>query len=39
MQEAHRRPAHKPHYIEWALGAIDMRLRTFNEQLGGASAS
>ena len=21
-------------YIEWALGAIDMRLRTFNEQIG-----
>jgi gamma-glutamylcyclotransferase (GGCT)/AIG2-like uncharacterized protein YtfP len=33
MNEAHRRPAHQPHYIEWALAAIDMRLRTFNEQL------
>ncbi|MCJ7728631.1 MAG: gamma-glutamylcyclotransferase [Sedimentisphaerales bacterium] len=33
MNEQHRQPAHGPHYIEWALGAIDMRLRTFNEQL------
>jgi hypothetical protein len=33
MNEAHHRPAHQPHYIEWALAAIDMRLRTFNEQL------
>jgi gamma-glutamylcyclotransferase (GGCT)/AIG2-like uncharacterized protein YtfP len=32
MNEAHHRPAHEPHYIEWAMGAIDMRLRTFNEQ-------
>jgi hypothetical protein len=33
MNEAHYRPSHKLHYIEWALGAIDMRLRTFNEQI------
>jgi hypothetical protein len=33
MNEAHHRPAHQPHYIEWALAAIDMRLRTFNEQI------
>jgi hypothetical protein len=33
MQEHHHRPEHKQHYIEWALAAIDMRLRTFNEQL------
>ncbi|MGA2323959.1 MAG: gamma-glutamylcyclotransferase family protein [Sedimentisphaerales bacterium] len=32
MNEAHHSPSHKPHYIEWAIGAIDMRLRTFNEQ-------
>ena len=31
--EAHHQPAHGLHYIEWALGAIDVRLRTFNEQL------
>lgn len=33
MSEGHHQPAHQPHYIEWALAAIDMRLRTFNEQL------
>jgi hypothetical protein len=33
MNEGHHQPSHAPHYIEWALGAIDMRLRTFNEQL------
>jgi hypothetical protein len=33
MNEAHHKPSHKLHYIDWALGAIDMRLRTFNEQL------
>jgi gamma-glutamylcyclotransferase (GGCT)/AIG2-like uncharacterized protein YtfP len=33
MNEAHRRPAHKLHYIDWALNAIDARLRKFNRQL------
>jgi gamma-glutamylcyclotransferase (GGCT)/AIG2-like uncharacterized protein YtfP len=33
MHEAHRRPAHKLHYIDWALNAIDVQLRTFNKQL------
>jgi hypothetical protein len=33
MNEGHHQPVHAPHYVEWALGAIDMRLRTFNEQL------
>ena len=33
MNEAHRRPAHKLHYIDWALSAIDVQLRMFNEQL------
>jgi gamma-glutamylcyclotransferase (GGCT)/AIG2-like uncharacterized protein YtfP len=37
QNEAHHRPAHGPHYIEWALAAIDMRLRTFNEQLTKAT--
>ncbi len=32
MTEMHRRPAHKLHYIEWALGAIDVQLRMFNKQ-------
>lgn len=36
MNEAHHQPAHKPHYIEWAIAAIDVRLRTFNEQLTSA---
>ncbi|MHC4109944.1 MAG: gamma-glutamylcyclotransferase family protein [Planctomycetota bacterium] len=33
MHEAHRRPAHKLHYIDWALNAIDVQLRRFNKQL------
>jgi hypothetical protein len=33
MNEAHRRPAHKLHYIDWALNINDMQLRTFNKQL------
>ena len=33
MTEAHRRPAHKLHYIDWALNAIDMQLRLFNKKL------
>jgi hypothetical protein len=33
MHEAHRRPAHKLHYIDWALSAIDVQLRMFNKQL------
>jgi hypothetical protein len=33
MNEAHRRPAHKLHYIEWALSSIDVQLSMFNKQL------
>jgi hypothetical protein len=33
MNERHRRPAHELHYIDWALGAIDVQLRMFNKQL------
>ena len=33
MNERHRRPAHKLHYIDWALGAIDAQLQMFNKQL------
>jgi gamma-glutamylcyclotransferase (GGCT)/AIG2-like uncharacterized protein YtfP len=33
MSEMHRRPAHKLHYIDWALTAIDVQLRMFNKQL------
>lgn len=33
MNEAHRKPYHKLHYIDWALGAIDMQIRMFNKKL------
>jgi gamma-glutamylcyclotransferase (GGCT)/AIG2-like uncharacterized protein YtfP len=33
MSEAHRRPVHKLHYIDWALSAIDVQLRMFNKQV------
>jgi len=33
LKEAHRRPAHQLHYVDWALGAIDVQLRLFNQQL------
>ena len=33
MNERYRRPAHKLHYIDWALSAIDVQLRMFNKQL------
>ena len=33
MSEAHNRPAHRLHYIDWALSAIDVQLRMFNKQI------
>ena len=33
MNEGHRRPVHQLHYIDWALSAIDVQLRMFNNQL------
>ncbi|MFA5238604.1 MAG: gamma-glutamylcyclotransferase family protein [Phycisphaerae bacterium] len=33
MNEKHRRPAHKLHYIDWALNAIKIQLHTFNKRL------
>jgi gamma-glutamylcyclotransferase (GGCT)/AIG2-like uncharacterized protein YtfP len=33
MNEGHHRPAHTLHYIDWALGAIDVQLRMFNKQI------
>jgi len=33
MNEVHRHPAHKLHYIDWALSAIDVQLRMFNKQI------
>ena len=33
MNEGHRRPAHKLHYIDWALSAINVQLSMLNTQL------
>lgn len=33
MNEGHRQPVHKLHYIDWALSTIDVQLRLFNEQV------
>jgi hypothetical protein len=37
MNEGHRKPVHKLHYIDWILGAIDAQLRMFNRRLRDAS--
>ena len=39
LQEAHRRPWHKLHYIEWALGAINLQIRLFNKQVEEAASA
>ena len=33
MDERHHKPAHKLHYIDWAISAVDAQLRMFNKQL------
>jgi len=33
MNERHHRPAHKLHYIDWAISAIDVQLRMFNQKI------
>ena len=33
LSEGHHKPAHEMHYIDWALTAIDMQLRMFNQQI------
>jgi gamma-glutamylcyclotransferase (GGCT)/AIG2-like uncharacterized protein YtfP len=38
MNERHRRPAHRLHYIEYALSAIEAQLRRFNEQVTDAAS-
>ncbi len=38
MNERHRRPAHRLHYIDWALSAAEGQLKAFNEQVREASA-
>jgi len=35
MNERHRRPAHRLHYIDYAVSAIETQLRQFNEQVRG----
>jgi len=39
MSEAHHRPVHKLHYIDWALSAIDVQLRMFNKQVKESPAA
>jgi hypothetical protein len=34
MRERNRRPAHKLHYIRWALNAVEVQLRIFNKRAG-----
>jgi len=38
MNERHRQPAHKLHYIDYAVSAIETQLRQFNEQVKGAGS-
>jgi gamma-glutamylcyclotransferase (GGCT)/AIG2-like uncharacterized protein YtfP len=33
INEGYHKPAHESHYIDWALTAIDMQLRMFNQQI------
>jgi gamma-glutamylcyclotransferase (GGCT)/AIG2-like uncharacterized protein YtfP len=33
MNEGHHRPAHKLHYIDWAISTIDIQLQTFNQKI------
>jgi len=33
MNGRRHRPAHRLHYIDWALSAIETQLRTYNQQL------
>ena len=33
MNEGLHQPAHRLHYIDWAIGAVDVQLRLFNKQI------
>jgi len=33
MNERHHKPAHKLHYIRWAMNSLDVQLRLFNKKL------
>lgn len=37
MNEGHYQPVHTLHYIDWAIGALDMQLRMFNKQVRKSS--
>jgi hypothetical protein len=37
MQEAHYKPYHKLHYIDWAQGAVEMQIELFNQQIHKAA--
>ena len=39
MNEGHHQPVHKPHYINWALNAIEVQLHVFNEQIKSSLAT
>jgi gamma-glutamylcyclotransferase (GGCT)/AIG2-like uncharacterized protein YtfP len=39
MQEGHHKTYHKLHYIDWAVGAIEMQIHLFNEQVNKTGAS
>lgn len=39
MSEGYHKPAHEVHYIEWAVTAVDMQLRMFNQQVEKAQES
>ncbi len=38
MNERHYKAFHKPHYIDWAIGAIEMQILLFNKQLEASDA-
>lgn len=33
LHEGHNKPYHQLHYIDWAMGAIDLQIRLFNKKL------
>ena len=39
MNERHRQPAHRLHYIDYAISAIETQLRQFNDQVKGTAAA
>jgi gamma-glutamylcyclotransferase (GGCT)/AIG2-like uncharacterized protein YtfP len=39
MKEGHHKTYHKLHYIDWAVGAIEMQIHLFNEQVNKTGAS